>query len=148
MNRNLLFGRRLGRRRRPNLAAVSRLDERPLERKLERRPAERLHHVVEHLEIGRVRTRRLDADAEDRQPQELLPEPVSQPQTRTGSGLEQHQIGLLTLGQLALADRSVTEPQDEELQQRPVGRIGIDDQDGRHEAQLSPTAWSRRLIVV
>jgi hypothetical protein len=26
----------------------------------------------------------------------------------------------------------VTEPQDEKLQQRPVGRIRIDDQDGRH----------------
>lgn len=57
---------------------------------------------------------------------------MSKPQTRSGRGLEQHQVGRLAFAQLTLADRSVTEPQDEELEQRPVRRVGIDDQNGRH----------------
>ena len=69
--------------------------------------------MVDDVEIGRILTRRFDADAEDRQPHETLPEPVSKPQSGSGSRLEQHEIGLLALGQLTLADRSVTEPQDE-----------------------------------
>ena len=83
---------------------------------LEGRPAKRLHHVVDRAEAGRVLARRFDADAEDRQPQEPLPQPVSKPQTRLGSRLEQHQVRLLALGQLTLADRSMTEPQDEKLE--------------------------------
>jgi hypothetical protein len=31
----------------------------------------------------------------------------------------------------------MTEPQDEKLEQRPVGRIWIDDQDGRHGSRRS-----------
>jgi len=59
---------------------------------------------------------------------------VSKSQTRFGRRLEQHQVGLLALGQLALAYRSVTEPQDEKLEERPVRRVGIDDENGRHGA--------------
>ena len=110
------------------------MDQSPLERVLEGRPSERFHHVVDRLEAGSLLARRFDTDAEDRQPQEPLTEPVCQPQARPGSRLEQHQVGLLALGQLALADRSVTEPQNEELEKRPIGRIWIDDQDGRHRS--------------
>ena len=102
---------------------------------LEGRPAKRFHHVVDRVERRRVLARRFDTDAEDRQLQEPLPQSVRKPQTRLGSRLQQHQIGLLALGQLSLADRSVTEPQDEELEQRPVGRIRIYDQDGRHRVR-------------
>ena len=116
--------------------AVSRLDQSPLERMLEGRPAEGLHHVVDRREAGRFLAGRFDADAEDRQPQEPLPQSLCKPQTRPGSRLEQHQIGLLALGQLSLTDRSMTEPQDEELKKRPVGRIRINDQDGRHESRV------------
>jgi len=116
--------------------AISRLDQSPLERMLEGRPAEWLHHVIDCREAGRFLAGRFDADAEDRQPQEPLPQTVCKPQTRPGRRLEQHQIGLLALGQLALADRFVTEPQDEELKKRPVGRIRIHDQDGRHEPRV------------
>jgi hypothetical protein len=61
-----------------------------------------------------------------------LPQPVSKPQTRFGRRLEQHQVGRLAFAQLTLADRSMTEPQDEELEQRPVRRVRIDNQNGRH----------------
>jgi len=61
---------------------------------------------------------------------------VSKPQTRSGRRLEQHQVGLFAGGQLALPDRSVPESQDEKLEQRPVRRVWIDDENGRHEATV------------
>jgi len=73
---------------------------------------------------------------------------MSKPQTRLGSRLEQQQIGLLALGQLALADRSMTEPQDEKLEERPVGGIRIHDQDGRHVDKSRRAAGERRLSMV
>lgn len=63
---------------------------------------------------------------------------MSKPQTGSGRRLEQHQIGRLAFAQLALADRSVTEPQDEKLEQRPVRRIRVHDQNGRHGANVAP----------
>src|SRR5581483_11385675 len=54
----------------PDLLFRSRLNQGPFERVLEGRPAERLHHVIDRLEAGRLLTRRFDTDAEDRQPQE------------------------------------------------------------------------------
>ena len=59
---------------------------------------------------------------------------MSKPQTRFRRRLEQHQVGLLALGQLALAYRSVAESQDEKLEKRPVRRVRVDDENGRHGA--------------
>jgi len=64
------------------------------------------------------------------------------------NAVEQHQIRLLALNQLALADRSVTEPQDKELEQRPVRRIRIHDQNGRHGENPRQGPRERRLSVV
>jgi hypothetical protein len=61
---------------------------------------------------------------------------VSKPQARFGRRLEQRQVGFLALGQLAPADRSVTEPQDEKLEERPVRRIRVDDENSRHGANF------------
>jgi DNA-binding response OmpR family regulator len=42
-----------------------------------------------------------------------------------------------------LSDRSMTEPQDEHLEKRPSGRIGILDQDGRHGTIFEPACPKR-----
>ena len=60
----------------PNLVRVPCLDQSLLERMLEGRSAERLHHVVDRLEACRLLAGRFDTDAEDRQPQEPLPQSV------------------------------------------------------------------------
>jgi hypothetical protein len=142
MNRQLLVCRRRERRRRPNLS-VPRVEEGLLERKLERGPTERFHHVIDRLEARRLLARRFDTDAEDRHPREPLPQPVSQPQTRFGRRLEQHEVGRLAFDQLSLADRCVTESQDEKLEERPVRRIGIDDENGRHGPTVVTTRGER-----
>jgi hypothetical protein len=68
---------------------------------------------------------------------------VSKPQTRLGRRLEQHQVGLFAGGQLALPDRMVPESQDENLEQRPVRRVRIDDEDGRHGATVATGRGNR-----
>ena len=121
----------------PGLGSFRRRDECRLERPLELRTAEWLHDVIDDAELTSLPVRRIDAHAEDRQ----LPEPATQayglPQSRARRRFEQHEIGVLALGQLPLPDRSMTEPQNEHLEQRPGCRIGILDQDGRHQAMIA-----------
>ena len=64
---------------------------------------------------------------------EPAPKPTGQPQARLRRRFEQQNIGLCAFDPLARADRSVTEPQEQELEQRPRRRIWINDEDGRHE---------------
>jgi hypothetical protein len=42
----------------------------------------------------------------------------------------------------------MTEPQDENLEKRPGGRIGIRDQDGRHGLQIRPNPGEQRMLMV
>jgi hypothetical protein len=42
----------------------------------------------------------------------------------------------------------MTEPQDENLEQRAGSRIGIRDQDGRHEEELRLPPVERRMALV
>ena len=58
------------------------------------------------------------------------------PHTGLRGRLEQHEIGLLSPGQLSLAERSVTEPQEEKLEQRPRRRIWIQDEYRRHRGSV------------
>jgi hypothetical protein len=120
----------------PSLGSFRRRDERSLERPLELRTAEWLHDVTDDAELTSLPVRRIDAHAEDRQ----LPKPATQafrlPHSRARRRFQQHEMGVLALGQLPLSDRSVTEPQDKHLEQRPRCRIGILDQDGRHQGMI------------
>ena len=70
--------------------------------------------------------------AEDRQLREPASQVPGMPHVRARRRFQEHEVGGLVLGQFPLADRSMTEPQDENLEQRPGCRIGVHDQDGRH----------------
>ena len=120
----------------PSLETVRRRDECRLERPLELGTAERLHHVTDDTELANVFDRRVDAHAEDRQLRVPVAQALGQPHARARYRFQQYEVGDLILGQLPLADRSMTEPQDENLEQRAGCRIGIHDQDGRHERNL------------
>ena len=132
----------------PSLEALRHRDECRLDRPLELRTAEGLHDVLSDTELAKFFARRIDAHAEDRH----LPVPVSQlqglPQARARCRFQEHEVRGLILGQLPLADRSMTEPQDENLEQRAGSRIGIRDQDGRHEEELRPPPVERRMALV
>ncbi len=67
-------------------------------------------------ELPRLRGRRRDAHAEDRQVREPASQAQGMPHVRARSRFQEHDVGDLVRGQLALADRSVTEPQDENLE--------------------------------
>ena len=89
--------------------------------------------MTSDAELMSLPVRRIDAHAEDRQLREPAAQAGGKPDARAGRRFEQHQFGVFALGQLSLPDRSMTEPQDEYLEQRPGSRIWIHDQDGRHD---------------
>ena len=93
--------------------------------------------MADWVELACFCGRAFDADAQDRELREPSPQPLGLPQAQARRRLEQHEFGLLALSQLPLADRSITEPQDEKLEQRPRSRIGIGDQDRSHASRVA-----------
>ncbi len=88
--------------------------------------------MTSDAELPNFGTRRIDAHAEDRHLREPASQTQGMPHACARRRLQEREIGDLVLGQLPLADRSMTEPQNENLEQRPGCRIWIHDQDGRH----------------
>src|SRR2546421_12514352 len=71
----------------PSLQDFRRRDERSLERPLELRTAEGLHHVTNGAELLSLPTRRIDAHAEDRKLREPATQTAGQPHPRASRRL-------------------------------------------------------------
>jgi len=64
------------------------------------------------------------------------PEPAGEPHPGSRCRLQQDEIRLFPADPFPRADRPVAEPHGEQLEQRAVGRIRVDDQDGGHGESL------------
>ena len=92
--------------------------------------------MADRIEIARLARRAVDAHAEDREAREAPPDAPDEPHARPRGRLQQHEVRRFAPDPLARADRPVAEPQGKQLEQGPVGRVGIHDQDGGHPRSL------------
>jgi DNA-binding response OmpR family regulator len=92
--------------------------------------------VADRTKLPGLGSRAVDAHAEDRKLREAPPEAADEPHARWRRRLEQDEVGLCAFDPLPRPDRPVAEAQREELEQRPIGRIRVDNQDGRHGGSL------------
>src|SRR5262245_29174113 len=106
--------------------------ERRGDRRLELGEPERLDEIGNRRERLRRRARRLDARADDGE----IPEPATKPGRRSQavrrSRLEDHQLGRVVAGQLALADRVVPSPPDNSREEDPDVGVRFVNQDPCH----------------
>jgi DNA-binding response OmpR family regulator len=92
--------------------------------------------MADRAELPGLGSRAVDAHAEDRKVWEAPAEAPDEPHARPRCRLQQDEVGLCAFDPLARADGPVAEPQREKLEQRAIGRIRVDNQNGGHEESL------------
>jgi DNA-binding response OmpR family regulator len=92
--------------------------------------------MADRIELASLRARAVDAHAEDRQLREAPAEAPDEPHARSRRRLEQDEVGLCPFDPFARTDRPVAQAQGEKLEERPIGRIRVDNENGGHGKSL------------
>jgi len=92
--------------------------------------------MADRIELPGLGSRAVDAHAEDRKLREAPAEAPDEPHAWSRRRLEQDEVGLCPFDPLARADRPVAEPHGKKLEERPIRRIRVDNQNGGHGKSL------------
>ena len=117
-------------------------------RALELHEPERFQQIRHRRKGASVLARRQDARTDDREVLEPAPEPGCRCQAGRRGRLEDHHRGRFVVGQLAVADRFVTGPPDDRLEQDPEIRMRLADQNSGHVTSVGDRSMEAVVALV